>query len=91
MVAIAFFFLYEVMVILLTEKKKKTLTPRQSINLFLGLKVGTIILSLAFIAIYALAVKVEMKRFALVFIGLYFIYLLFDTAYLAKKEKVDFK
>jgi hypothetical protein len=87
MLAVAFFFLYEVMLILLTEKKRNTITPRQSVNLFLGLKAGKILLSLVFIALYAIAVKVEMKRFVLVFIALYLVYLLFDTFYLAKKEK----
>jgi hypothetical protein len=51
------------------------------------LKAGKILLSLVFIALYAIAVKVEMKRFVLVFIALYLVYLLFDTFYLAKKEK----
>lgn len=85
--AMSFFFLYEVIVILITEKKRKTITPRQSVNLFLGLKVGKIFLSLVFVTIYALAVKIEVKRFVLIFVLLYFIYLLFDTIYLAKKEK----
>jgi hypothetical protein len=85
--AFAFFFLLELMVILLMDKKKKSISPRQSINLFLGLKVGKMILSLLFVAIYAMAVKIELKRFALVFAALYLIYLLFDTVYLMKKEK----
>lgn len=84
--AIAFFFLYEILVILITGRKSKTVTPRQSVNLFMGLKVGKILLSFLFIAIYAIAVKIEIKRFTLVFIALYFIYLLFDTIYLAKKN-----
>jgi hypothetical protein len=86
-VAMAFFFLYESMVILLTSKKKESITPRQSVNLFMGLKVGKILLSLIFATVYALAVKIEVKRFVLVFVALYFIYLLFDTIYLAKNEK----
>jgi hypothetical protein len=83
----AFFFFYEILVILLTSKKKENITPRQSINLFMGLKVGKILLSLIFATVYALAVKIEVKRFILVFVALYFIYLLFDTIYLAKNEK----
>ncbi|MDR0413774.1 MAG: hypothetical protein LBH61_08250 [Dysgonamonadaceae bacterium] len=86
-VAIAFFFFYEIAVILLTQKK--TVTPRQSVNLFLGLKAGKIVLSLVFVTLYALVVKVEVKRFVLVFVLLYFIYLLFDTIYLTKNEKKE--
>jgi hypothetical protein len=85
--AAVFFFLYESIVIGLTTKKNKTISPRRSINLFMGLKVGKILLSLILVAIYAVAVKVEVKRFVLVFVALYFIYLLFDTIYLAKNEK----
>jgi hypothetical protein len=86
-IAIAFFLLYESLVIWITDSKKKTMTPRQSVNLFLGLKVGKMILSLLFVAIYAIAVKVELKRFVLVFVGFYLVYLLFDTIYLANGEK----
>jgi hypothetical protein len=85
--AIVFFFLYEIMLILVTDKKSKTITPRQSVNLFLGLKVGKILLSLLFVTIYAISVKLEMKRFVLFFVLLYLVYLLFDTIYLAKREK----
>jgi hypothetical protein len=85
--AMALFLLYETMIIVFTDKKSETITPRQSVNLFLGLKVGKIILSLLFIAVYAFAFKVELKRFILIFVILYFIYLLFDTIYLANREK----
>lgn len=85
--AMALFLLYETFVIVFTEKKSETITPRQSINLFLGLKVGKIILSLLFIAVYAITVKVELKQFILIFVILYIIYLLFDTIYLANREK----
>jgi hypothetical protein len=85
--ALVFFFLYEIAVILITKKKSRTITPRQSVNLFLGLKAGKMLLSLIFVTVYALAVKIEVKRFVLVFIAVYFIYLLFDTFYLARNEK----
>ena len=86
-VAFAFFFIYEAMVIVLTDKKSKTLTGRQSINFFLGLKVGKIILSLLFIGVFVIAVNIELKRFVLVFVLLYLVYLLFNTLYLACLEK----
>jgi len=85
--AMAMFFLYELFVILFTEAKYKTISPRQSINLFLGFKAGKIILSLLFIVIYVSLVKVERMRFIMVFIALYLIYLLFDTIYLVTREK----
>ena len=91
MVGIAFsmtiFFFYELFVIMFTESKTETLNSRQSVNLFLGFKAGKIFLSLIIIAIYASVVKVELKPFVGVFITLYFIYLLFDTLYLLKREK----
>jgi hypothetical protein len=85
--AISMFFVYENFIIIYTENKSKSLSSRQSVNLFLGFKAGKIILSLLFITIYALAVKVELKRFVLVFVVLYFIYLLFDTIYMVTREK----
>ena len=85
--AIIIFFLYEMIVVALIGKKSKTLTAKQSINFFLGLKVGKIIISLLFIGVFIIAVNVELKRFILVFISLYLVYLLFDTLYLACWEK----
>ncbi|MDR3340130.1 MAG: hypothetical protein LBT25_08610 [Candidatus Symbiothrix sp.] len=90
-IAIAFLFLYELMLILVTRKKSDTISPRKSINLFLGLKVGKILLSLLFITVYAIAIKIELRSFILVFMALYFIYLLFDTIYLTKNEKIKKK
>ena len=81
------FFLYELFVIIFTERKGETLNSRQYLNLFLGFKAGKIILSLLFISIYAIVVKVELMRFICIFILIYFIYLLFDTLYLVSREK----
>ena len=85
--ALVMFVFYELFVILFTEHKTKMISPQQSVNLFLGFKAGKIILSLLFIAIYAILVKEEIKRFVGVFLVLYFIYLLFDTVYLTSREK----
>jgi len=85
--ALILFFVYEAIVIVLTENKGEAISPRQSINLFLGFKVGKTILSLLFIAVYAIVIKVELKRFILVFAALYFIYLLFDTIYWLNRER----
>ena len=86
-IGVALLFLYETIVIVLTDKKMKVLTGKQSVNFFLGLKVGKIILSLIFIGIFVIAVRIEVKRFVLVFVSLYLLYLLFDTIYLACMEK----
>lgn len=83
----AFFFIYEVLSIIITEKKRQTANSKQLVNTFLALKVGRILLSLMFATVYALAIKVELKRFILLFVLVYFVYLLFDTLYLAKREK----
>lgn len=86
-IAMAFLFLYEILAIMLMDKKEKSMAQRKSVNLFLGLKVGKILLSLIFVGVYAIAIKVEVKRFVMVFAALYLVYLLFDTVYLAKREK----
>jgi uncharacterized membrane protein len=84
--AIAMFTVFGLIKVWITESKMKKLTPQQSINFYLILKVGRIFLSLAFIAVYALSVKVELKRFFIVFLVVYFIYLLVNTFYLARKS-----
>jgi len=81
------FLIYEAFVIMFTESKSDSLSQRQSINLFMGFKVGKILLSLLIIAIYAAVVKVELKNFIMVFVTLYFIYLIFDTFYFFNREK----
>lgn len=86
-IAVAVFFLYEIMVIFFTGKKNQTLTPAQSVNLLIGLKVGKMLLLLLFILIYFIAVKIELKRFVTTLVSLYLIYLLFDTVYLLANEK----
>jgi len=41
----------------------------------------------AFLLVYAIAVGVETKRFLLVFLALYLVYLAFDTFYLTSRER----
>ena len=85
--AIGMFTFIEIVSCGLIEMKSKTITPQKSINLLLGIKTGKILLSLLFVAVYALAVKVETQRFLMVFIGLYFIYLFLNTIYITRREK----
>jgi hypothetical protein len=84
---ILFLFAYELMTIFITNKKTGTATPRQAVSLYLHLKGGKIIVFLIFLVIYILVIQVETKRFVLVAVAVYSIYLLFDTLYLALSEK----
>lgn len=83
-----FFFLYELMVILVVESQKKKVKPSMLVNIYMGLKVGRTLLSLLYVFICHKLVEGNMKRFVLLFVAIYLIYLLFDTLYLAKGEKV---
>jgi hypothetical protein len=85
--AIVVFTLVELFSLWLLESKNGKQAPRQSVNILLGLKVGKMMIALLFIAVYAIAVRVELKRFIIVFMGLYFIYLIFNTLYLTHREK----
>ena len=86
--AITLFLGFELFVILYTDKRNKTISSRKSINLFFAYKVGRILASLLFVAIYATVTKVELKSFLVVFLILYLVFLFFDTAYFVKREKV---
>ena len=86
-VAIMMFTFYEIVSVWLIESKSKKITPRKSINLLMGLKVGKILLALLFMAVYMFAINVERQNFLMVFIVLYLIYLFSNTFYLARREK----
>ena len=83
----ALFFLYETVAIGIIEKKRKTASDKQMVNIYLLFKVGRILLALVGATIYVFTVNVELKRFILFFVLIYFIYLLFDTLYLTNREK----
>ena len=85
--AIGMFAGFEILVVLFIESKSKTQTPRQSVNVLLGVKVGKTLLTLLFFLIYVFAVHVELERFIIVFLILYFIYLFSNTIYLTRREK----
>ena len=85
--AIGIFTFLEILTVWLIETKSKTIAPRTSINLLLGMKVGKILLTILFVAVYALAVKVEQQRFVMVFLVIYLIYLFSNTIYLTHHEK----
>ena len=84
--AIGMFTLIEMLSVWLIETKSGKITPRKSVNLLLGIKTGKTLLTLLFVAVYILTVKVETQRFLIVFLILYFIYLFSDTIYLTRRE-----
>ncbi|MDR1633057.1 MAG: hypothetical protein LBR97_09340 [Dysgonamonadaceae bacterium] len=85
--ACLFFCIYEWITIKVVEAKNKTVSPRQSINLFMGLKIGKILLSVFFVMFYTLIAQMEVRRFVIIFVILYLIFLAFDTIYLVCREK----
>ena len=84
---IGMFTVMEVFTVLFIENKSKKQNLRQSINVLMGMKVGKTLLTLLLFIIYAFTVHVELERFIIVFIILYFIYLFADTIYLTRREK----
>ena len=84
---ISFLFLYGLMTIFVVDRKIQTANSRQIVSLYMLLKGGKILAFLFTIVIYMFVFKVEAKRFLLVAIALYFIYLLLDTLFLAMVEK----
>ena len=86
-VAIIMFTFYEIVSVWLIDVKSKQVTPRKSVNLLLGVKVGKILLTLLFLAVYMFTVKVEQQNFVMAFIVIYLIYLFSNTIYLTRREK----
>ena len=79
---------FELFVIFHSDRKSKSMRKTQSVNLIMGYKTARILISIIFLAVYAFAIKIEVKRFIVVFLALYLIFLLFDTVYLVKREKL---
>ncbi|GHT50581.1 hypothetical protein FACS189440_18240 [Bacteroidia bacterium] len=71
----------------IVNKKIKTVSPKQVVSLYMLLKGGKLFLFLAGMVVYMLTVKIETKRFVLVSVAIYFIYLLWDTWFLTSTEK----
>ena len=85
--AIGMFTVFEVFSVLFIENKSKKQNLRQSVNVLMGMKVGKTLLTLLFFIVYAFTVHVELERFIIVFLVLYFLYLFSDTIYLTRREK----
>ena len=86
-----FLVLYAVLTVFIINKfvknKKKSLTNQQITMLYMALKVVRLLIFIGIVLVYMLVVKIESKRFALVAIVIYLIYLLFDTLFLSFTEK----
>ncbi|MDL2290109.1 hypothetical protein LJB95_01740 [Paludibacteraceae bacterium OttesenSCG-928-F17] len=79
--------LYEIMTVWSVERKINTSRPQSIVNLYMLLKALKVFLFLFTVVIYSLSVKVELKNFVLVTVGICFFYLLFDTLFLLHIEK----
>ena len=82
-----FLLAYGLSTVFIVRKKKKTAGPQQLVSLYMALKVVRLLIFIGVILVYMLAVKIETKRFVLVAVALYVLYLLFDTLYLTYSEK----
>lgn len=85
--SILFFTVYELVTMLVIEKFRNDENQNKKVNLYLGQKVLKILLALGYAGAYVLIEGSELKRFILLFVLIYFVYLLFDTLYLTKTEK----
>jgi len=85
--AVALLFAMQFAGLMIIERKSATLSPAKWVNLFMGLKVGKMLISLAYILTYVILVRIEIKRFLAVFLALYLLYLAFDTIYLTNRQK----
>jgi len=88
-ISLLLFFVIELVMILIIFKPDTKNRPSQSVTIFMGLKVGKMLLSICFITIYILSIKIENKRFLTVFILLYLIYLILETIFLMKRQKLN--
>lgn len=84
---LAFFLVVEPLIILFVEKSSHTSTPKQLLNAYMLTKVIKTVASLMFIAIYAIAVKEEIKSFVLTFMILYMLFLAVETILFTRIEK----
>jgi cell division protein FtsW (lipid II flippase) len=86
-VLFSFLVAYAVSTVVIINKKKKTTSARQLTTLYMVLKAVRLLVFIGIVFAYLLIVKIEAKRFALVAIALYLVYLLLDTLFLAFTEK----
>lgn len=79
--------LYEIMTILVIDKKEKEANHKKTVSLYTLLKAIKSFLFIFVAVIYIVLVKIESKSFILVIATIYFIYLLLNTTCLLAIEK----
>ncbi|MDR1809322.1 MAG: hypothetical protein LBR34_02810 [Prevotella sp.] len=85
---IAFFFpLLEILLVGYADAKSRKASAKQMVSVYLLAKVVKMLASLLLVAVYALTVKTETVKFALIFVVFYALYLIVETCLFAKIEK----
>jgi hypothetical protein len=82
-----FLLAYGVSTAWIVNKEKKTLRPGRLASLYMALQVVRMLIFLGVVFIYMVAVKIETKRFLLVAIMMYGLYVLIITVYVTMTEK----
>ena len=83
----SFLLAHSIVMIVIVNKKKKTMTARQLVTLYMALIGVRLLLFVVIIMTYLLVVKIEIRPFVLTATVIYFAYLLFDTLFLTFTEK----
>ena len=83
---VCFFFIVSIVVYFLSQRAKQK-DMRKFANFYMASTIVKMVLYLAIIFIYVMVYIEDGKRFAITFLIYYFIYSIFETYKLAKKEK----
>jgi hypothetical protein len=82
-----FLLLYAGLTVAIVNKKKRSVSAARLATVYMALKVFRLLVFVGIVLTYMLTVKIEIKRFVLAAVVIYFIYLLFDTWFLTYSEK----
>lgn len=83
-----FFLIVEVLIITYVySQAQKSERPQKMVNVYLLTKVVKMLLALAFVATYVLAVKEQIKNFVLVFMIFYIVFLAIESRLFVQIEK----
>ena len=86
-ILLVFLLAYGALTVTIVNRKKKTISARRQVMLYMTLRVVRLLVYASIILVYATVVKIEIQRFVIAATLLFFIYLLFDTLFLAFTEK----
>ncbi|MDR1737898.1 MAG: hypothetical protein LBR66_03655 [Candidatus Symbiothrix sp.] len=82
-----FLMAYGISTVLIVNKNKQTMRPNQFVSLYMLLKLVRLIVFVAALIVYAVAVKIELKRFMLFAIAMYCVYTVIITIFITMTEK----